>query len=371
MAEKNRTGRLLAGIDYREETPKVCCQTEEMTEPEVLPLDFTGQSGHRACFLRILSALKRFGRKEDIRASLILPELSEETIRQYAKEAGEAGFLEGQLKIMGEAESVVHFVMHQTNDIWQQQVWFLEFGREEIKATGIQVNKRTTPMVVHAQEPEFWKMGDTLEERDACLLKHVRERFGKKPVSAVFLAGTDLDAAVYKKSREEICFHRRVFLGDLIHARGACMAAGEPAGTGAYLFLGEQTLLYNVGIRSLQSGEEAFYTIVSAGVNWYEAEGSCEVLLLDEPLLEFSFRSMLGGEPIRAGMLLQDLPSRPGGTSRLLVEVCFPGAAECQVKVTDLGFGELYPSSELKWTESFMLKEEGENVHVAGMRLQV
>ena len=86
------------------------------------------------------------------------------------------------------------------------------------------------------------------------------------------------------------------------------MAAGEPAGTGAYLFLGEQTLLYNVGIRSLQSGEEAFYTIVSAGVNWYEAEGSCEVLLLDEPLLEFSFRSMLGGEPIRAGMLLQDLP---------------------------------------------------------------
>ena len=71
MAEKNRTGRLLAGIDYREETPKVCCQTEEMTEPEVLPLDFTGQSGHRACFLRILSALKRFGRKEDIRASRI------------------------------------------------------------------------------------------------------------------------------------------------------------------------------------------------------------------------------------------------------------------------------------------------------------
>ena len=70
-------------------------------------------------------------------------------------------------------------------------------------------------------------------------------------------------------------------------------------------------------------------------------------------------------------MLLQDLPRRPGGTSRLLVEVCFPGAAECQVKVTDLGFGELYPSSELKWTESFMLKEEGENEHGAGMRLQV
>ena len=164
-------------------------------------------------FLRILSALKRFGRKEDIRASLILPELSEETIRQYAKEAGEAGFLEGQLKIMGEAESVVHFVMHQTNDIWQQQVWFLEFGREEIKATGIQVNKRTTPMVVHAQEPEFWKMGDTLEERDACLLKHVRERFGKSRCLPSFLQERILMRRFIKRAGRRSVFTAGYFWG--------------------------------------------------------------------------------------------------------------------------------------------------------------
>ena len=363
MAGKNGTGRLFAGIDCRGEKPAVCYQTDEMQEPQVLPLDLTGQDGRKACFLRILSVLKRFGKKEDILAALILPELSEEMIRQYTEEACEAGFPEEQLKIMGGPESLVHFVMHQTNDIWQQQVWILEFGQKEIRATMTEVNKRTSPMVVHVQEPEFWEMGNTGEDRDECLFRKVKERFGKKNVSAVFLMGTDLNPAVYKKSREALCFRRRVFLGDLLHARGACMAAGEPAGRVPYLFLGEQTLLYNVGIRSLRNGEETFETIVSAGVNWYEAKGSCEVLLLNEPLLEFSFRSMLGGEAIRAGMLLQDLPRRPGGTSRLLVEVCFPAAAQCQVKVTDLGFGELYPSSELNWTESFLLDSKATKAH--------
>lgn len=366
------SGTIHAGIDYREEYPKVCCQTEQMKEPLVLSLDFTGQSGHAACFRKILSALKRYGDKERIRAAVIVPGMSEEEIRQYTREACEAGFLEKQLQIMSESESVVHFVMHQTNDIWQHRVWILEFGKAEVKATAVRVNKRTTPMLIRTEESQYWQIGSLSDGgRDGRLLEHVREHFGKEHVSAVFLTGTDLNVRDYKKSREEICFRRRVFLGDLIHARGACMASGEKAGSRPYLFLGEQTLLLNMGIKSRRGGAEEFYTIINAGCNWYEAEGSCEVLLLDEPLLEFAFCSMLGGEPVRAGMMLTDLPERPGGTGRLLVEAHFTGPLQCEVKVTDLGFGELYPSSDLYWKESFMLEDQEERHDGDGFHLQV
>ena len=93
----------------------------------------------------MLSALKRYGAKEDLRAAVILPDLSEEGIRQYALDACEAGFREDQMQILGEQESIVHFVMHQSNDIWQQQVWLLEFGQEDIKATCLQVIKDQGP----------------------------------------------------------------------------------------------------------------------------------------------------------------------------------------------------------------------------------
>lgn len=367
MKMTNGCELLCAGIDYRGEVPQVCYQTAQMKEPESLPLDFGGQTGRSFCFRKILSSLKRFGRKEDIRAAIVLPDMSEEEIRQYVKDACEAGFVKEQLQVLGEMESVVHFVMHQTNDIWQQQVWLLEFDAEEIRASAIQVNKRTTPMLVQAQEPEYWYVGNLLEgSRDERIAELAKERFGKKQVSAVFLTGTDFNARDYKKSREEICFRRRVFLGEQIHARGACVLAGDGDRKKPYLFLNEQTLLYNVGIRSSRSGKESMHTIISAGCNWYEAQDSCEVILLGEPVLEFSFQSMLGGEPILAGMMLTDIPRRPNGTSRLLVEIHFSGPLQCEVKVVDLGFGELYPASDLYWKETFMLDREEEREDTDG-----
>ena len=137
----------------------------------------------------------------------------------------------------------------------------------------------------------------------------------------------------------------------------------------AYLFLNEQTLRYNVNIRSRRAGKEQLYTLISAGCSWYEAKASCEVLLLEEPLLEFVFSSMLGGEPIREGLLLTDIPERPPGAGRLLVEMWFSGPRQCEVKVSDLGFGELYPASDLYWKETFWLEEE--DSYGAGDDLQI
>lgn len=360
---------LIAGIDFREEQPNVCYQDSQMKEPVQLPLDFGGQSGRSACFRKILSALKRFGKKADIRAAIVLPDMSQESIRQYLKDACEAGFERKQIQVLGEQESVVHFVMHQTSDLWQQRVYLLEFGAEEVKATSIQVNRKTTPMLVQAQEPEYWHVG-TLPEgnRDERLLENIKEQFGKGQVSAVFLTGTDFNEKDYKKSREEICSRRRVFLGEQIHARGACMLAGDGAQKKTYLFLSDQTLLYNVGIHGCRGGRESVQTIVSAGCSWYEVRESCEMILWGEPVLEFSFQPMLGGDPILAGMMLTDLPDRPDGTTRLLMEVHFSGPSRCEVKVSDLGFGEIYPSSDLYWKESFVLDEQ-EDVYGAGIYL--
>jgi hypothetical protein len=215
-------------------------------------------------------------------------------------------------------------------------------------------------MLVDVKDAEYWHVG-TLQEgnRDEKLSEMVKERFGKDAVSAVFLTGTDFNARDYKKSREEICRRRRVFLGEQIHARGACMLAGSAGGENkSYLFLNEQTLLYNVGIRSSRAGRESIHTLVSAGCSWYDVQESFEMLLLDEPILEFTFQSMLGGEPIREGLGLTDLPKRPDGATRLLLEIHFAGPLQCEIKVTDLGFGELYPASDLYWRESFLLGEE-------------
>ena len=93
------------------------------------------------------------------------------------------------------------------------------------------------------------------------------------------------------------------------------------------------------------------------------------MILLGDSVLELAFQPMLGGEAIRAGMRLNDIPKRPEGATRILVELHFSGPAQCEVRVTDLGFGELYPASGLYWVDSFLLEEEEEN-HGTGGDLQ-
>lgn len=72
---------LIAGIDYRKEVPVVCCMTGQMQEPEYVPMEFSRPCGKNACFRKILSTLKKYGAKEKIRAVLVLPDMSEDSIR--------------------------------------------------------------------------------------------------------------------------------------------------------------------------------------------------------------------------------------------------------------------------------------------------
>ena len=352
---------LIAGIDYRKEVPVVCCMTGQMKEPEYIPMEFVRPCGRNTCFRKILSTLKKYGAKEKIRAVLVLPDMAEDSIRQYVQEACQAGFDREQLKVISEAESIADFVMQQTNDIWQHRVYVLGFEPETVRAVCVDVNRRTSPMLVQVEEPESWRVGTLLEGgRDEKLAEYITDRFSEKPVSAVFLTGTDLNAADYRKTREVLCYRRRVFLAEQICARGACMSLAEEKKP--YLFLSEQTLLYNVAVRSRRGGKEGLYTLAEAGENWYEVHQEQEMILLGEQVLELVFQPMLGGDPVRAGMRLTDIPKRPEGASRILVELHFSGPKQCEIKVTDLGFGELYPASDLYWMDTFSLGEEEEEV---------
>lgn len=348
-----------AGVDFRQNYPKLCYKNAESKEVKYLPLDFEKYKGKTACFQKILSTLKRFGDLEELKMAVVVPDMSEETIELYAKAACEAGCLREQLLFLGESESIVHFVLHQPSEIWYHQVYFLEFGEKMVQAISLQVNRKTVPLLVETSQKESWYVG-SIEEglRDKNLSEIVGERFENQKISSIFLAETDFNPKYYRKSREIICARRRVFLTEQIYARGACLLASKIKERRNYLYLSEQTLLYNVGIRSSRGGKESIYTLLNAGENWYDANRSYEIRLLDEPVLEFVFPSLLGGKPIQRELRLSNLPERPRGVTRILLEISFLSPKQCEIKASDLGFGELYPSSGLVWKEVFCLESE-------------
>ena len=61
-----------------------------------------------------------------------------------------------------------------------------------------------------------------------------------------------------------------------------------------YLFLSEQTLLYNVAVRSRRGGKESIYTLAEAGQNWYDIQVSQEMILRGQPGAGAGFSAYVG-----------------------------------------------------------------------------
>ena len=98
-------------------------------------------------------------------------------------------------------------------------------------------------------------------------------------------------------------------------------------------------------------GAQAYHPLIEAGKNWYECKAECELILDGTEELVFTASAMGESEKKRIGMRLPGLPKRPNKTTRLKVKLQYISQKECEITVTDLGFGEMFPSSGKEWKE--------------------
>jgi len=267
------------------------------------------------------------------------------------------GIPESRIYVQTRQESFCTYVMNQPREIWRHQAVLFEYEKEVLKGRVLHTNTRTTPVVARVESEEGWQVplsGLQPEEKDETFLRMIREVFANRPVSAVYLVGDGFEEKWYEKSLQILCSGRRVFAGNNLYAKGACYRAADAVKKQEpekYLFLGEDKISYNVGLRTNGVGKNNTYALVNAGESWYEAKAVCEALLCEEPVVEFVLQPMQGDAVLKVNLPLEGLPKRPNKATRLLISVAFLSVDRLRVEVKDLGFGELFPSTDLCWTE--------------------
>ena len=109
----------------------------------------------------------------------------------------------------------------------------------------------------------------------------------------------------------------------------------------------------------LVMGSPAYVPLITNGGNWYECSSSCELILNKTEDLVFVVLAMGETEKKRVVMHLPGLPARPDKTTRLRLEMAYVSPDRCRITVTDLGFGDMFPSSGKVWKETVNWTEEG------------
>ena len=89
--------------------------------------------------------------------------------------------------------------------------------------------------------------------------------------------------------------------------------------------------------------------LISAGKNWFNTSGSCEVILSDTAEIDFWKQLPNSREAKIETLELTDFPVRPDRTTRVRITAKPISDDKIEIEIKDLGFGEFFRSSDRVW----------------------
>lgn len=298
-------------------------------------------------------------------------ELDDRMVEILAQASANLGLRTQQIYFQSHTESFYYFMLHQPSELWTYQALACEHDGMRLKTYRMECNKRTTPIVVLIEEqiydtlviPEDTEDEETkqgayrlADERFLGILKRLCEG---RIVSSAYLLGDGFRNEWNVQSLQFLCHNRRVFQGNNLFSKGACyglLEKLEPGETGSrYVFLGKDKLKSNIGMNVLRQGKESYYALLDAGENWYEARRECEFLLAKECGLDFVITPLTGKNIESRQVTLTGSGKSGAPFVRYRLSMSMSAPETVQIKVEDLGFGELFPSTEQVWEQTFEL----------------
>ncbi|MDE7132256.1 MAG: hypothetical protein K2O65_10720 [Lachnospiraceae bacterium] len=294
-------------------------------------------------------------------------ELDDRMVEILSQASVNLGLKTPHIYFQSHTESFYAFMLHQPPELWNYQAMACEHDGVRLKLYRMECNKRTTPIVVLIEEQIYETLvipEETEEEAvredayrmaDERFLGILRKMCEGRIMSSVYLLGDGFRAEWDKQSIQFLCHNRRVFRGNNLFSRGACyglLEKLEPSEAGSkHVFLGKDKLKSNIGMNVLRQGRESYYALLDAGENWYEVQKECEFLLEGERELEFVV-TPLTGKDIETRVIPLAGGNKGAPYTRYRMEMAMSAPETVQIKVTDMGFGELFPASGQVWEES-------------------
>lgn len=273
-----------------------------------------------------------------------------------------------EVYFQGYVESFYFYTIHQPAELWSRQVVVCDYNADYIKTYRMECNRRTTPVVAFVDEEEFPFM-PCEEQGENPLLESIKNRMDEKfltilkevcegrMISSAYLIGEGFKEEWMDESLRYLCRGRRVFQGNNLYSKGACYGMREKLSASeigkTHVFLGNEKLKANIGMKVLRQGENSYCALLDAGISWFDAVCETEFYLEGDNGFELIITPLNGRDIKYAKITLEGLPLRNGAASKLYMEIRMTSENHMQIEIEDLGFGEIFPASGLRWTESF------------------
>lgn len=279
---------------------------------------------------------------------LTVERLSKENMDMFWRILPKLNLNSEKFMVVDHKESFYYFALSQKEELWLHDVYLFEYEKGAIHSYGLKRDLRTTPQVISISEsPKTTVLGD----RDLEFQRILQQNFENKIVSTAYLVGDGFDGEWMNNSLTFLCRGRRAFMGKNLFSKGACYAAWarDNEDQWPFIYMGENEMKFNLSLKVKNHGELQFYNLISAGRNWFEAKGECELILSDTSEIDFWKQLPNSREAIIETLELTDMPCRPDRTTRIRIIAKPVADDKVNIEIKDMGFGELFRATDKSW----------------------
>lgn len=283
------------------------------------------------------------------RLVICVDRLTKENVSMFYGMAVRLGINSRQLTVIDRKESFYYFALNQDKSLWLHDVVMFMQEKESIFFYSLKRDLRTTPQVVSIDESISYTLDKN--DKDKSFLDIINESFKNQIISTVFLVGDTFADGWMKQSVSLLCKGRRVFMGNNLFTKGACYAAAtrDKEAEWPFVYMGENEMKFNLSLKVHDKGELSFYNLVSAGSNWFESKGQCEVIISGSYEVDFWKQLPKSREAKIETLRLTDMPPRPDRATRIRITATPVSDDRIDIEIKDLGFGEIFMSSGKVW----------------------
>lgn len=319
---------------------------------------------------RSMSALGMIAPPEYLEGIMLTTDdLDKRMVDVFSRVAANLHLKTDKIFFQSHVESFYYYTIYQPEELWTYEVLLCDYDNRRMKVYALNSNRKTTPVVMYIdieqygqmrrREPEALTEMEEAEKHllDMQFLDIVKEKCKDRIISCAYLIGEGYKEDWASESLKYLCMGRRVFMGNNLYGKGACYGIREKLGWSEagknYAFLGLDKLKANIGMKVLRKGMDSYFAVMDAGVNWFEAGKEYDVILEDGSDISIILTPLNGKEAREIHMTLEGIPERPKRTTRLRIAMEMTSENQVNIRVKDMGFGELFPSSGGEWVKTF------------------
>ncbi len=289
--------------------------------------------------------------------------LEQVTIRVAEKITGICGRLgvdSMDVHILNRQECFMYYLMSQKHEIWSNVSFLFDYGKKGLICYEVSLIKGLRPVTVQSRM-EYIKGAPPMElilqegnERNAAdrwFSSLAEKKMSGKIVSSVMLCGEGFsDVSWARQFIRSISSQksRKVYQTDALYGMGASFAAyhlAENYRNFPYRCICDGRTSTSVSIFVDQKGDSEQVILVQAGTNCYEARTSIDLNLIGQKSIDLYVRNVGAQESYKLPMDLSSFMEDGRERTKIRLAVAFAKEDTMIVRIEDLGFGEIYPTT--------------------------